>query len=151
MWIYVILGVIILGFAYVIITRLKFLEVSRKYDIIKREVDEVLNKRWKETTLWVDFAKKNKELYSEPLTNLIKLKNTIYDNMGIDEKIMTDEDICDNIIKILDITNKDIPLMKNFNALENEICEVKDEYFEVQDEFEHMMKSFPYRYYVNKK
>jgi len=151
MWIYVIFGILVLIIVYVLVTISKMKDVRRKYDVIKNEVATSLNKRWSEASLWIDFAKKDKELYSEPLTNLIKLKNTIYDNMSIDEKIKTDEDICDNIIKILDLTNKDIPLMKSFNALENEISELKDAYFEVQDEYEHMMKSFPYRYYRSKK
>ncbi len=151
MWIYLILGVLILGIVYVFVTKLKLKEESRKYTLIKKEIDEKLSERWSEASLWIDFAKRDKELYGEPLTNLIKLKNTIYDNMSIDEKIMTDENISDNIMKILDIANEDIPLMKKFNLLENEISDFKDEYFRIQNEYEHMIKSFPYKYYKSKK
>ncbi len=151
MWIYLILEVVILGIVYVFVTKAKLKEESRRYALIKKKIDEKVSERWIEASLWIDFAKKDKELYNEPLTNLIKLKNTIYDNMSIDEKIMTDENISDNIMKILDITNEDIPLMEKFSLLENEISDFKDEYFRVQREYEHMIKSFPYKYYISKK
>ncbi len=151
MWIYVILGVLVIGVVYVLVTKSKMKEVNRKYDVIKNEMDEKIRKRWSDASLWINFAKKDKELYSEPLTNLIKLKNTIYNNMSIDEKITTDENISENIIKVLDLTNEDIPLMKSFNSLENEISKVKDVYFKTLNEYEHMIKSFPYKYYIKKK
>ena len=129
MTLYIIVGVIVLLFIYVLIT---YNEFVKKNNIVKEAfstMDVYLKKRWDLIPNLVEvvkgYAKHEKETFNEITT----LRTNSYDEMSMSKKIDVNEQLTQGISKIMAILENypELKASENFLQLSKDLTQIEDE------------------------
>lgn len=129
MWIYIIIIIVILISIYILTLYNSFIKLNNKVKEAFSTMDVYLKKRWDLIPNIAETVKGYTQHEKNTLKEIIELRNTIYDNMTDNEKIKTNEQISNNINKIM-ILAEAYPNLKaneNFKNLSKELTKIEDD------------------------
>lgn len=101
MWLWIILAVIILIIIYAFILYNNFISLDNKVKEAFSTMDVYLKKRWDLIPNLVETVKGYAKYEEETLTRVTKLRNTVYNEMTNDEKIINNEELSSDVSKIM--------------------------------------------------
>ena len=87
MWIYIIIGIVVLLIIYIITLYNSFVQLNNKVDEAFSTMDVYLKKRWDLIPNMVETVKGYAKHEQETLENVINLRNGAYDKMSDDKKL----------------------------------------------------------------
>ena len=129
MTLYIIVGVIVLLFIYVLITYNGFVKTNNIVKEAFSTMDVYLKKRWDLIPNLVEvvkgYAKHEKETFNEITT----LRTNSYDDMSMSKKIDVNEQLTQSISKIMAISENypELKASENFLQLSKDLTQIEDE------------------------
>ena len=129
MTLYIIIGVIVLLFIYVLITYNGFVKTNNIVKEAFSTMDVYLKKRWDLIPNLVEvvkgYAKHEKETFNEITT----LRTNSYDSMSMSKKIDVNEQLTQGISKIMAISENypELKASENFLQLSKDLIQIEDE------------------------
>lgn len=129
MWIYILIGVIVLLLIYVLVVYNKFIKLNNMVNEAFSTMDVYLKKRWDLIPNIVEVVKGYAKHEKDTLTEIVELRNSAYDNLSLDDKIKTGQKVTQGINKIMALVEAypDLKADKNFRDLSNQLTKVEDE------------------------
>jgi len=152
MWIYILIGIIIVLLIYIFVLYNNFVKLDNKVNEAFSTMDVYLKKRWDLIPNIVEVVKGYSKHEKNILEELVSLRNRTYDNMSNNEKIKTNESISNDISKImvlaesypeLKASENFINLSKNLTKVEDEIANSRKYYNAVVRMFNNKVSMFP--------
>jgi len=152
MWIYILIGIIIVLLIYIFVLYNSFVKLDNKANEAFSTMDVYLKKRWDLIPNIVEVVKGYSKHEKNTLEELVSLRNKTYDNMTNNEKIKTNESISNDISKImvlaesypeLKASENFINLSKNLTKVEDEIANSRKYYNAVVRMFNNKVSMFP--------
>lgn len=128
MWIYIIIAIIVLILIYFGITYNSLVKLNNTVVEAFSTMDVYLKKRWDLIPNLVETVKGYAKHEKLTLSEIIKLRNSVYDDMSSDEKIKTNEQLSKDITKIM-VLSEQYPNLKaneNFKELSTQLIESED-------------------------
>ena len=129
MYIYIIIAILILIVIYALSLYNTFIRLSNRIKEAFSTMDVYLKKRWDLIPNLVETVKGYAKHEKDTLKEVVELRNTSYEKMSDDEKIKTNEQLSNNITKIMALA-EDYPELKasdNFKDLNKQLTKVEDE------------------------
>jgi len=129
MWIYIIIGIVVLLIIYIIALYNSFVQLNNKVDEAFSTMDVYLKKRWDLIPNIVETVKGYAKHEKETLEKVISLRNSAYENMSDEEKIKANEQLTSGINKIMALaeTYPDLKANENFKDLSNQLTKVEED------------------------
>ena len=130
MWLWIVLAVIILIIIiYAFIIYNSFISLDNRVKEAFSTMDVYLKKRWDLIPNLVETVKGYSKYEEETLTEITKLRNNIYDEMTSDEKITNNEELSNDISKIMALKEAypELKANENFIDLSNKLTKVEDD------------------------
>ena len=129
MWLWIILAVIILIIIYAFILYNNFISLDNKVKEAFSTMDVYLKKRWDLIPNLVETVKGYAKYEEETLTRVIKLRNTVYNEMTNDEKIINNEELSSDVSKIMALKEAypELKANENFIDLSNKLTKIEDD------------------------
>lgn len=129
MWLWIILAVIILIIIYVFILYNNFISLDNKVKEAFSTMDVYLKKRWDLIPNLVETVKGYAKYEEETLTRVTKLRNTVYNEMTNDEKIINNEELSSDVSKIMALKEAypELKANENFIDLSNKLTKIEDD------------------------
>lgn len=152
MWIYILIGIIIVLLIYIFVLYNSFVKLDNKVNEAFSTMDVYLKKRWDLIPNIVEVVKGYSKHEKNTLEELVSLRNKTYDNMSNNEKIKTNESISNDISRImvlaesypeLKASENFINLSKNLTKVEDEIANSRKYYNAVVRMFNNKVSMFP--------
>ena len=129
MYIYIIIAILILIVIYALSLYNAFIRLSNRIKEAFSTMDVYLKKRWDLIPNLVETVKGYAKHEKDTLKEVVELRNTSYEKMSDEEKIKTNEQLSNNITKIMALA-EDYPELKasdNFKDLNKQLTKVEDE------------------------
>lgn len=129
MWLWIILAVIILIIIYVFILYNNFISLDNKVKEAFSTMDVYLKKRWDLIPNLVETVKGYAKYEEETLTRVTKLRNTVYNEMTNDEKIINNEELSSDVSKIMALKEAypELKANENFIDLSSKLTKIEDD------------------------
>lgn len=129
MWLWIILAVIILIIIYVFILYNSFISLDNKVKEAFSTMDVYLKKRWDLIPNLVETVKGYAKYEEETLMKVTKLRNTVYNEMTNDEKIINNEELSSDVSKIMALKEAypELKANENFIDLSNKLTKIEDD------------------------
>ena len=129
MWIYIIIGIVVLLIIYIIALYNNFVQLNNKVDEAFSTMDVYLKKRWDLIPNIVETVKGYAKHEKETLEKVISLRNSAYENMSDEEKIKANEQLTSGINKIMALAEAypDLKANENFKDLSNQLTKVEED------------------------
>lgn len=129
MWLWIILAVIILIIIYAFILYNNFISLDNKVKEAFSTMDVYLKKRWDLIPNLVETVKGYAKYEEETLTKVTKLRNTVYNKMTNDEKIINNEELSSDVSKIMALKEAypELKANENFIDLSNKLTKIEDD------------------------
>ena len=129
MWIYIIIGIVVLLIIYIIALYNSFVQLNNKVDEAFSTMDVYLKKRWDLIPNIVETVKGYAKHEKETIEKVISLRNSAYENMSDEEKIKANEQLTSGINKIMALAEAypDLKANENFKDLSNQLTKVEED------------------------
>lgn len=129
MWLWIILAIIILIIIYAFILYNNFISLDNKVKEAFSTMDVYLKKRWDLIPNLVENVKGYAKYEKETLTRITKLRNTVYNEMTNDEKIINNEELSSDVSKIMALKEAypELKANENFIDLSNKLTKIEDD------------------------
>ena len=129
MWLWIILAVIILIIIYAFILYNNFISLDNKVKEAFSTMDVYLKKRWDLIPNLVETVKGYAKYEEETLTRVTKLRNTVYNEMTTDERIINNEELSSDVSKIMALKEAypELKSNENFIDLSNKLTKIEDD------------------------
>ena len=129
MWIYVVIGLIIIISIYILIIYNSFVTLKNKQQEAFSTMDIYLKKRWDLIPNIVEIVKGYAKHEKTTLTEITALRNNSYDKLSNDEKITTNEELTKGITKLMALVENypDLKADEHYQELSNQLVKVEDE------------------------
>ena len=129
MWIYIILLVIILIIIYTLTLYNSLIKLLNKVKEAFSTMDVYLKKRWDLIPNIVESVKGYANHEKDTLTEVIRLRNSIYDDMSDSQKIKTNMQLSNQIAKVMVLAEAypELKANENFKDLSKQLTKVEDE------------------------
>ena len=129
MWIYVVVGVIVIILVYAIILFNSFSSLDNKVKEAFSTMDIYLKKRWDLVPNLVEVVKSYAKYEKDTLEEITKLRSNIYDDMSNDEKIKTNLKLNRDIDKIMLLVEAypELQASDNFKDLSDKLVKIEDD------------------------
>ena len=129
MWLWIILAIIILIIIYAFILYNNFISLDNKVKEAFSTMDVYLKKRWDLIPNLVETVKGYAKYEEETLTRVTKLRNTVYNEMTNDEKIINNEELSSDVSKIMALKEAypELKANENFIDLSNKLTKIEDD------------------------
>ena len=129
MWIYIIIAIIILVIIYAFALYNSFIKLNNKVKEAFSTMDVYLKKRWDLIPNIVETVKGYAKHEKDTLTEVVELRNNAYDKMSDDEKIKTNEQLSNDITKIMALAEAypDLKANENYKDLSKQLTQVEDD------------------------
>ena len=129
MWLWIILAVIILIIIYAFILYNNFISLDNKVKEAFSTMDVYLKKRWDLIPNLVETVKGYAKYEEETLTRVTKLRNTVYNKMTNDEKIINNEELSSDVSKIMALKEAypELKANENFIDLSSKLTKIEDD------------------------
>ena len=129
MYIYILIGIIVLIILYALVQYNNFVKLNNSVKESFSTMDIYLKKRWDLIPNLVEvvkgYAKHEKDTFSE----ITELRTRSYDNMSIDKKIDINEQLTNSLSRIMAISENypELKASENFSQLSKELTKIEDE------------------------
>jgi LemA protein len=129
MWLWIILAIIILIIIYAFILYNNFISLDNKVKEAFSTMDVYLKKRWDLIPNLVETVRGYAKYEEETLTRVTKLRNTVYNKMTNDEKIINNEELSSDVSKIMALKEAypELKANENFIDLSNKLTKIEDD------------------------
>lgn len=129
MWIYIILIVIVLIIIYTLTLYNSLIKLLNKVNEAFSTMDVYLKKRWDLIPNIVESVKGYANHEKDTLTEVIRLRNSIYDDMSDLQKIKTNMQLSNQIAKVMILAEAypELKANENFKDLSKQLTKVEDE------------------------
>ena len=129
MWLYIIIAIVVIILIALFVTYNSFVKLNNKVKEAFATMDVYLKKRWDLIPNIVETVKGYAKHEKSTLTEVVKMRNSAYDNMTDDEKIKTNEKLSSSIFKIMALAESypDLKANENFKDLSNQLSQIEDD------------------------
>jgi len=129
MWIYVVIGIIVLLIIYFIVAYNSLVRVNNIVKEAFSTMDVYLKKRWDLVPNLVEIVKGYAEYEQETFNQITSLRTNSYDSMSMEKKINANEQLTQGITKIMAISENypELKANQNFLQLTQELTKIEDE------------------------
>ena len=129
MWIYIIIVIVILIIIYTFILYNNFIKLNNDVKEAFSTMDVYLKKRWDLIPNIIETVKAYTKYEKDTLKEIIELRNNIYDKMTNDEKIKTNEQLSNNVGKIIALSENypELKANENFKNLSNQLAKIEED------------------------
>ena len=129
MWLYIVITIIVLILIAFFSIYNVFVKANNKVEEAFATMDVYLKKRWDLIPNIVEIVKGYTKHEKNTLSEVIKMRNTTYDNMTDNEKIKTNENLSKNINKIMALAESypDLKANENFKDLSTQLSQIEDD------------------------
>ena len=126
---YIIIGVLLLILIIGFIFLNSFIKLNNKVNEAFATMDVYLKKRWDLIPNLVETVKGYAKHEKDTLEEVIKLRNSAYDNMSDSEKIKANQELTSSINKIMALAEAypDLKASDNFKDLSNQLAKIEDD------------------------
>ncbi len=144
MWIYIVIGIIVLIVIYAFSLYNSFVKLNNKVKEAFSTMDVYLKKRWDLIPNIVEVVKGYVKHEKDTLEKVVELRNSNYDDMSNDEKIDKNEKLTKNITKLMAIAESypDLKASSSFRDLSNNLTKVEDEIAQSRKYFNAVVRIF---------
>lgn len=128
-WVYVLVGVVVLLLIFVFVTYNGLVKLNNKVKEAFSTMDVYLKKRWDLIPNLVEtvkgYAKHEKETFEE----IVNLRNGAYENMSLDDKLKTNEEVSKGITKLMALAENypDLKANENFLDLSKSLSKIEED------------------------
>ena len=124
-----IIGVIIIIIIYALVQYNSFVKLNNKVREAFSTMDVYLKKRWDLIPNIVETVKGYAKHEKDTLKEVIELRNGVYDKMSDDEKIKTNEQLSNNINRMMALAESypELKASDNFKDLSEQLTKVEDD------------------------
>lgn len=152
MALYIIIGIVVLIALYVLVQYNSFIKLNNRVKEAFATMDVYLKKRWDLIPNLVETVKGYMKYEGGVLEEVVKLRNSSYDNMSVSDKIDTNQQISTGISKIMAVAENypDLKASQSFSdltqqlsAIENEIANSRKYYNAVVRNLNTKIEMFP--------
>ena len=129
MGLYIGIGITVLIIIYILTQYNLFVKLNNKQKEAFSTMDVYLKKRWDLIPNLIETVKGYIKHENTILEEVTKLRNSAYDNMSFSDKISTNQQLSNELYKILAIAENypDLKASKNFLDLSNQLSKIEDE------------------------
>ncbi len=129
MWLYIMIAILAAVLLYVFTVYNSFVKLNNKLKEAFSTMDVYLKKRWDLIPNIVETVKGYAAHEKDTLKEVIELRNNTYDKMSDDEKIKANEQLSDQISKIIALAESypDLKANENFRDLSNQLAKVEED------------------------
>lgn len=129
MIIYIIIGIIVLLLIYVFVTYNNLIKLNNFVKEAFSTMDVYLKKRWDLIPNLVEVVKGYAKHEKGTIEQITSLRTNIYDSMTTDKKINVNEQISQELLKIMAIAENypDLKASQNFMELSHDLTKIEDE------------------------
>ena len=129
MWMYILIGVIVILLIYFLITYNQFVSLKNNVEEAFSTMDVYLKKRWDLIPNIVETVKGYASHEKDTLNEIIKLRNNTYDNMTTSDKLKTNHKVAQDISKIMLLAESypDLKANQNFIDLSKQLTKVEED------------------------
>lgn len=152
MWLYIVIAIVVILLIALFVTYNSFVKLNNKVKEAFATMDVYLKKRWDLIPNIVETVKGYAKHEKETLEEVVKLRNSVYDNMSDNEKINTNTKLTSGINKIMALAEAypELKANENFKDLSNQLTTIEDEiansrkyYNGIVREFNDKVEMFP--------
>lgn len=129
MLLYIIIGILALIVIYVLVQYNSFIKMNNMVKEAFATMDVYLKKRWDLIPNLVETVKGYVKHESSVLKEVVKLRNTSYDKMSPSDKIDTNQQLSNELSKIIAIGESypDLKASQNFSDLTNQLSKIEED------------------------
>ena len=129
MWIYIIIGVVVVILIYAFSIYNSLIKLNNKVKEAFSTMDVYLKKRWDLIPNIVETVKGYAKHEKETLQEVTALRNNSYENMSEEEKFQTNAQLSSGVHKILALAEAypDLKANENFRDLSDQLTKVEDD------------------------
>lgn len=126
---YIVITIIVLLGIYVLIQYNDFVKLRNRVKEAFSTMDVYLKKRWDLIPNLVEVIKGYTKHESEVLEQVVKLRNLSYDNMSLSEKIDNNQQLTNDISRLMVVAENypDLKASQNFLDLASQLAKIEDE------------------------
>ena len=129
MWVYVLVGIVVLLLAYVFFTYNGLIKLSNKVKEAFATMDVYLKKRWDLIPNLVEAVKGYARHERGTLEDVVGLRSSIYSELSISDKLNANEKLTAGISKIMALAESypDLKASRNFLDLSAQLAKIEDD------------------------
>lgn len=129
MILYIIIGLVLITLIYVLITYNSLVKSNNFVKEAFSTMDVYLKKRWDLIPNLVEIVKEYAKYEKETFEKITSLRTNVYESMSTDKKININEQITQDLIKIMAISENypDLKASQNFIELSRDLTKIEDE------------------------
>lgn len=129
MWIYIVVGILLIIIIYALVTYNNFIKLKNMVQEAFSTMDVYLKKRWDLIPNIVETVKGYVKHEENTLKEIVELRGSSYDSMSLDEKVKANQAISKDINKIMLIAENypDLKASSNFQDLSRELSKVEED------------------------
>lgn len=129
MWIYIIIGVVVLILLYGVITYNKLVGMKNKVEESFSTMDVYLKKRWDLIPNIVETVKGYAKHEKDTLKDITELRNTSYDKMSTNDKIDANNKLTQGLNKIMALAESypELKASDNYKDLSTQLTKVEED------------------------
>lgn len=129
MWIYIIIGIVVIILAYVFALYNSLVRLNNMVKESFSTMDVYLKKRWDLIPNLIETVKGYAKHEKDTIEEIVKLRNTSYDKMSDEDKVKANKELTSSINKIMAIAEDypDLKASSNFIDLSNQLSKVEED------------------------
>ena len=129
MWLYIIIAIVVILLLLILPSYNNFVKLNSKVEEAFSTMDVYLKKRWDLIPNIVETVKGYANHEKSTLEEIVKLRNSSYDNMSMDSKVDTNNKLSQGINKIMALAESypELKANENFKELSKELSKVEDD------------------------
>ena len=129
MWLYIIIAIVVVLLLLILPSYNNFVKLNSKVEEAFSTMDVYLKKRWDLIPNIVETVKGYAKHEKSTLEEIVKLRNSSYDNMSTDSKVDTNNKLSQGISKIMALAESypELKANENFKELSKELSKVEDD------------------------
>ena len=152
MWLYIVIAIVVILLLLILPSYNNFVKLNSKVEEAFSTMDVYLKKRWDLIPNIVETVKGYAKHEKSTLEEIVKLRNSSYDNMNTDLKVDTNNKLSQGINKIMALAESypELKANDNFKELSKELSHVEDDianarkyYNGTVRDFNNKVKMFP--------
>ncbi|MDF2866382.1 MAG: hypothetical protein K0R72_1200 [Clostridia bacterium] len=129
MYLYILVGAVFVTIIYILVTYNIFVKLINLVKEAFATMDVYLKKRWDVVPNLVETVKGYSDYEKNTLEEVTKLRNNVYDNMSLNEKISTNEQLTKGISKLMILAENypDLKANQNFLDLSKQLIKIEED------------------------
>ncbi len=129
MWLYIIITIVVITLIALFVIYNNFVKLNNRVKEAFATMDVYLKKRWDLIPNIVEIVKGYATHEKNTLTEVIKMRNSVYDTMTDDEKIKINEKLSNSMIKVMALSESypDLKANENFKNLSKQLSKIEDD------------------------